>query len=153
MFNLIISVISVAVFAILLTAGSAYFDSDKILSIRDKSKIDAAIVKVSTAITAYNLIESKFPRSIGDLVPQYTSEPVLPTGLSWQALTFNDITGEIRICLGGSVQNHVYQALISSKNDAGKDRFIIGSSCGDQEDVVFSEKSASYPVVVTYTIK
>ncbi len=152
MFNLIVAIISIGIFAALLGAGQSYFDGDNILSIKEKSKIDAAITKMSTSITAYNLGRGDYPRSLSDIIPEYTRTPVLPTGLEWQSLSFNSGNGDISVCFGGTVKESVFRALKESKKDAGGDVFIIGSKCGDKADAAFDASDVS-SVVVTYTIR
>lgn len=153
MFNLIITIISIGIFAVFLAAGNSYFDSDKIISIREKGKIDAGIAKVSTAITTYVLGKDEMPHSFSDIVPTYMNYPVLPQGLAWRSLSIEPLSGDISVCFGGIIDHSVYMALIDSKRDAGEDDFIIGNDCGDKTDAAFDGKQNQYPVAVTYTIR
>jgi hypothetical protein len=152
LFNLIITIISIGLFAIVLMAGHSYVNLDQIYAIKEANKINSALIKISTANSSYQMIYDRVASNLSELIPSFTAEPLLPKGLVWDSLSFNAITGESILCFGGVVNTPVYLALKNLQKDIGNNQFVIGSSCGDSDDLSAPE-FFPFPVMVTYKIR
>ena len=143
-------VIAVGLFSVFMFAGAGYINYDRIFEMEHESKIQSALVQVSSAISQYDIINSRLPSQWADIVPSYTSEPKLPNGLIWDSLVLDSNTQTLTLCMSGSIQEPVYNALVHAQSDLDANTFAINTTCGATSNMV---KPSSFPSTVTATYR
>lgn len=150
MLSIIWVVISVGLFSLFMLAGSGYIKYDRVAEIEYESKLESALVQLSSAITQYDIINSRLPSQWSDVVPAYTSEPRLPDGLIWDSLTLNSATQSLTVCISGSIREPVYNALVQTQGNHNSNVFFINTLCGASSNI---SKPATFPSTVTATYR
>lgn len=143
-------VVSVGLFAAFMFAGAGYINYDRITEMKHESKLESAFVQVSSAISQYDIINSRLPSQWSDIVPSFTSEPKLPNGLIWDSLSLDTSNQVLTLCLSGSIEEPVYNALVHAQVNLDANTLYINTTCGANSNMT---KPGSFPSTVTATYR
>ncbi|MFS1431059.1 hypothetical protein LMH73_029190 [Vibrio splendidus] len=133
MFNLIITIIAIAVFAAFFSAGAGYINPDVIRHMGDKTVIRTALVQYSSGVMNYNLINDFYPEVKEQFIPDFTSQPILPKYLAEHSYKVNRVTGSSEVCFIAEIDTKAKLSLLKSiSGEEVATNFIISDSCGSQ---------------------
>lgn len=79
MFSLIITIISIAIFGVLLSAGISYIDTDGVLAKKDALNIQSSIVGVGMGMTSYRNLIGNEATDKTQLIPAFVKLDALPS--------------------------------------------------------------------------
>ncbi len=103
MFNLIITIIAIALFALILVAGMSYVNPKSLISAGDSARINHAITSVAGFISQFNLLYDAMPETLDALVANtdLVKLPTLPANLIWASPGIHlEPDGTTWLCLG-----------------------------------------------------
>jgi competence protein ComGC len=134
-FNLVITVIAIALLAAFLVAGTNYVNVDKINGYIQKQDIQAAVTNIGSAITEFYIYNDRNPSSINELYPGYIRSLQSSRNLSFSALKSN-LDGTLSICLTGNAAKDELTGLLDIQDDAHSSPMVIGENCWDTSNTI-----------------
>jgi len=147
-FSLVIVIIAIALFSLMMFAGSNYVDFEAAEKSRQTETIKSGFMGLSIAYDAYRNTYGKFPNDISDFVPRFTYEPVALDGSSWSY----DITNKKWLCLSGSEFSALnFKSALRFQSKMSVDAVFVAASCGATSNM--AEPIFPATVSITYWVK
>ncbi|AKO77361.1 hypothetical protein EN12_19505 [Vibrio cholerae] len=150
--HLIITIISIAVFAAFLTAGANYINPTVIDDIGSKTLIKSSLIQYSSGVMNYKMIHSKYPTGTDQFIPDIISQPKLPKNMSLSQFENNHVNGTVELCFDVEIKAESSLKMLKAiSGDELQGNFIISDTCGSKTEVL----PATFPVnkKITYIIR
>lgn len=156
MYNLILTIIAIAIFGIVVSAGMGYLNFDSIQAAGYAGKINAGLSSVSSLIAQHRMLEEELPLNFKDLEDDgyMRHKPQLPGNIGWpevNQLKFNNADGALYVCMGGtqitSLENDVFGRI---QSNLGSSSVVIGNACFLSSDVAIADV---FPTTVWLTYR
>jgi hypothetical protein len=170
MFNLVISIIAIALFSLALMAGMGYISFSKVLDMIESTNFEKKLYKIDLSITSYQSKFQSLPSNSDDLLKYIRNEfrgnesdlsdVIIFDNNIMINTTFNMLSGSngfpVEICFGSdNLNSSRYDMLTELKNkvikDEHQDKLTLSDTCGS----LVKEVPAVFPATVwaTYRIK
>lgn len=143
MFSLILTIISIAIFSVLLSAGASYIDSDSVMAKRDTMNTKSTIINIGMGLTSFRNLMGVEATDVNQLTPAFAHTDELPDYISLIDVgndTYRSKPNSRYACFSAAITNTVqFQSISRLNNEFFADNLIFASDCSQTtEDVVFS---------------
>lgn len=131
MFSLIISVLSIALFGVIVLAGITHLPADLGSRLQTSTQTATGFSQLATAFYAYRDAHGSAPAVTGwadTLTPAYGFYPTPPKGLTW---SYGDNgTGGYWFCLSGAFTKSQHQAVTALAEQYSAQAYFLAPACG-----------------------
>lgn len=131
MFSLIISVLSIALFGVIVLAGINHLPADLGSRLQTSTQAATGFSQLATAFYAYRDAQGSAPDAAGwadTLTPAYGYYPTPPKGLAWSY--GSNGAGGYWFCLSGNYTRAQHQAASALAEQYSVQAYFLAAACG-----------------------
>ena len=154
MLNILLSIIAIALAAIVIAGGSWYFDSG--IAVRKEAEL-MATSGFGALTSGYNAYRSSNQQILPQtdwqktLTDDFIYMPNKPANMDWSYKYDTMTPTDHWFCLSGTITARQYQGLVKAKGKLSLDNTFLGSACGQNNYEAIPP--ASFPTAVALTYK
>lgn len=138
MFSLIVTIIAIAIFGTLLSAGISYIDADNVMAKKNAMNAQSAIVNVGMGLTSFRNLMGVEATSPNQLIPAFAHADELPSYISLIDIgndTYQSQPNSRYSCYLANISNETQALSISRLNNQFKpDTMIFVSDCSQSSE-------------------
>ena len=146
MSNLIITLISIILFACVVTSGISYVNQDRMNISQQASNLRNTVTQLESAVVAYNTTFGEYPTQVSDVIPQFTSVPSFPTGTSLNSFVNNTTTNKRYYCFTVTKAPYNFQSFIQIQKERSTGSIVISNTCGDSTSLGYDSLNSNFAV-------
>jgi S1-C subfamily serine protease len=146
MSNLIITVISIALFICVVTSGINYVNQDRMAINQQASNLRNTITQIESAVVAYNTTFGEYPDKLGDMVPQFSSMPSFPAGTSLISFVNNEAANKRYFCFSVDKTPYNYASFQKVQSERSTGSIVISNACGDSSSLAQTALNSNFSV-------
>lgn len=140
MYSLLITIISIALFGVLLSVGINYVDVDSIIGKRVGIQLESKVISLGMGATSYKNLFNKGPTTITQLSPAFVNLDTMPDGYDFFQLGYENYNGSqsvfyscIEIDTASENYSYAYKYINSNYSP---EQVLAVTDCNDQVDSV-----------------
>lgn len=153
MFSLIITIISVAVLAVLLSAGIGYIDTDGVVAKKNVMNIRSSIVNTGMSMTSYRNLMGIEAVNPAQLVPAFLDVKSLPSFLMLSSVgnePFQGFPSNRFVCFDATISEDIHFLSIQALKDEFSDIIFISDCAQVSENVTLQDNTSTLSVKYYY---
>jgi len=138
MFGLVIVIISLAVFSLVMSAGSNYINTDKLRSNTVKAEIFGAVSQHASGVIQFNLLFGRSPSAPSHISPALVDPPKMPLGVNLLQISNYTVSSGERLGLcytADAVDYYTYLAISDLQSDMPNGKLLITSDCSSVTEI------------------
>lgn len=146
MSNLIITIISIALFVCIVTSGLSYVNQDRMAINQQASNLRSTVTQLESAVVAYNTTFGEYPDKLGDMLPQFSNMPSFPNGTVLSSFINNVAAQKRYFCFTVDKTPYNYKSFVVVKGERSDGTVIISNICGDSIDLGYNSLNKNFAV-------
>jgi len=147
MYSLIIVIMSIALFAALLYAGSSYVKTDNYLIKSYKGTIESSVTNLASQFIAYENLKGYTLQETNWESELFSINRFTPKSLDNTIWSYNNDGSGIFFCMSGSINKNQYKAFKEAEESLNGKAFV-NSNCGANTSLNYA---GNYPVSAAIT--
>lgn len=147
MYSLIIVIMSIALFAALLYAGSSYVKTDNYLIKSYKGTIESSVTNLASQFIAYENLKGYTLQETNWESELFSINRFTPKSLDNTIWSYNNDGSGIFFCMSGSINENQYKAFKEAEESLSGKAFV-NSNCGANTSLNYA---GNYPVSAAIT--